>query len=307
MSLGDTVRHELARAAAGIPIAGVDLDQTMARGRRIRRRKMVANLGVAVVLVAAAGAAVLVSSPSSEQPFPPADKPTETVPEETPEETGEQVSPDFGRIEPVLRQWLAAIRASDEDAAWALMTPEAQELVGRDEFDRMMLSELPEGLGAFAEAESFHYVVVDSGGREAVVVGVVSGEVTREATTEFAAMPIPLRIDGDEVLVDDGIVDRARYYDRVAVFASASLGPQRYRSGDELIVEFARPKGAADVVIAVDDERRAMETEFDPAAGRAAATLEHDLEQGTHIATVIVVHESGRLYPEAILFEAAQP
>jgi hypothetical protein len=65
----------------------------------------------------------------------------------------------------------------------------------------MMASELPSGLGAFSDADGFSCVVVSRQGSEAPVVAVVSGEVTREGTTEFATMAIPMRVQGDEVLV----------------------------------------------------------------------------------------------------------
>jgi hypothetical protein len=42
-------------------------------------------------------------------------------------------------------------------------------------------------------------------------------------------------------------------------------------------------------------------------AERPRATLDRDLDAGRHIATVIVVHESGRLYFEAIIFTTTAP
>jgi hypothetical protein len=74
-----------------------------------------------------------------------------------------------------------------------------------------------------------------------------------------------------------------------------------------LIVEFSQPDGATAVLVSVDDDRQPLPTEFDPATGQAAATLDRDLRAGRHIATVVVLHESGRLYAEAVLFEAAAP
>ena len=80
-----------------------------------------------------------------------------------------------------------------------------------------------------------------------------------------------------------------------------------FHAGEELIVEFSWPEVATDVVIAVDDDRRPLPTEFDPETGRATATLDRDLAAGRHVAVVIVRHRSGRLYPEAIVFKAAAP
>lgn len=184
------------------------------------------------------------------------------------------------------------------------MTAEARAAVGRDRFDQMMASALPEGLGAFADASRFHHVVLSDGAGERMVA-VVSGQVTREGTTAFAAVAIPMRVADGAVLVDHAFL--SPYHDRVAAFASVSAGPLSFRSGDELTVEFAAPEGATTVLITLDDDRQPLPTEFDTATGRATATLDRDLAAGRHIATVIVVHESGLLYPETIIFEAAAP
>lgn len=313
MSFEDRVRHELEHAGAMLPIVGVDLDRTVSRGRNIRRRNIVANVVIAAALVAGAvGGGVLLTSAPEPPPGPgpagtPSDRPT---PERSPspsEDEGDQTRPSFDRVEPVLREWLSAIQESDEDRAWDLMTPDAQAALGRPKFDRMMASALPEGLGAFADAESFHYVVVTSEADQAQVLGIASGEVTREGSTEFAAIAIPMRVSGADTLVDDIIIDRTRYWDRQAVFASVSAGPQSFHSGDELIVEFADPRGATAAWIAVDGDRRPLPTEFDAESGLAVATLDRDLQEGRHLATVIVLHQTGRLYAEPILFQAAAP
>jgi len=47
---------------------------------------------------------------------------------------------------------------------------------------------------------------------------------------------------------------------------------------------------------------RPLPTSFNPETGEARATLDRDLDAGRHLATVIVVHDSGRLHPEAIIF-----
>jgi hypothetical protein len=73
------------------------------------------------------------------------------------------------------------------------------------------------------------------------------------------------------------------------------------------VVEFTHPEGATEVFIAVDDDRRPLPTSFDRETGEARATLDRDLDAGRHLATVIVVHDSGRLYPEAIIFTTTAP
>jgi hypothetical protein len=213
----------------------------------------------------------------------------------------------FEEVEPTVRTWLRAMQDSDEDTVWDMMTPEAQAEIGRAVFDQLMASALPEGMGAFVDAPDFHYVVVSSAGTEAAVVAVVAGEVEREGSIEFDTEAIPMRIRAGETLVDEVFEDRYSLDERIAVFASESAGPLSFPEGDELIVEFTSPEGVAEVYISVDDDEVPLSTRFNVRTGVAKATLDRDLAAGSHIATVVVQHKSGRLYPEAIPFEAAAP
>ena len=311
MNFEDKLRDELHQTAAAVPGGSIDFNEVLGRGHRARRRgiALMAAAAAVVVAIAVGGGAVLLSDDGpGPRPIPPAETPTlqETPPVETPpEEEEETEGVSFEDVEPTVQAWLQAIQDGDEDAVWAAMTPEAQAEIGREQFDELMASPLPEGMGAFADASDFHYVVVASAGNEASVVAVVSGDVEREGSREYAAQAFPVRIRAGDALIDEVFDDR--YSDRVAVFASVSAGPFSFRDGDELTVEFADPTGAAEVYISVDDDNVPLPTRFDAGTGVARATLDRDLEEGRHIATVIVQHESGRLYPEAILFEAAAP
>jgi hypothetical protein len=319
MSFEDRLRDELQRTAAALPSGSIDFTEVLEQGHRARRRgvAMMAAAAAAVIALAVGAATVLINdngvSPDpippggTESPDTPAPTPTTPVPtpDDTPTETPSEEGVSFEDVEPTVRAWLRAIQNSDEDLVWSMMTPEAQAEVGREQFDELMLSALPEGMGAFADAPDFHHVVVASAGREAAVVAVVSGDVEREGSVEFGAQAFPVRIVGDEVLIDEVFEDR--YADRVAVFASESAGPFRFPKGEELIVTFAHPEGAVDVFISVDGDTAPLRTTFNPSSGEARAILDRDLAEGPHIATVIVQHESGRLYPEAIPFRALAP
>jgi hypothetical protein len=314
MSFEERLSDELQRTAAALPAGSIKFNEVLEQGHRARRRglALMAAAAAAVVALAVAGAVVLVGDDGvSPNPVQPADTPRQESPTPTPQESpAPQESPreegvSFQNVEPRVREWLLAIQNSDEDAAWAMMTPEAQAEVGRARFDEDMQSALPEGLGAFAQAPDFRFVAVASAGSEAAVVAVLSGEVTREGTTEVDARAIPVRIVGDEVLIDE--VFDVRYMEMLAVFASESAGPFSFHKGDELIVEFLQPQGAAEVYISVDDDRTPLPTEFDPNTGTATATLDRDLAEGDHIATVVVQHKSGRLYPDTVFFTALAP
>jgi hypothetical protein len=66
-------------------------------------------------------------------------------------------------------------------------------------------------------------------------------------------------------------------------------------------------KSSASANLRADDDRQPLLTRFDAATGVARATRDRDLDAGRHIATVIVVHESGRLHPEAIISTTTAP
>jgi hypothetical protein len=315
MSFEDRLRDELQRTAAALPAGSIKFGEVLEQGHRARRRgiAMMAAAAAAVVALAVGAAVVLIDNGVSPEPIPPSgtespspvpDTPTPS-PEESPSETPSEEGVSFEKVQPTVREWLLAIQNSDEEKAWAMMTPEAQAEVGREWFDEQIASALPEGMGAFAQAPDFHHVVVASAGSEAAVVAVLSGEVEREGSVEVDARAIPVRVVGDEVLIDE--VFDVRYMEMMAVFASESAGPFSFHEGDELIVEFMRPQGATAVYISVDDDDVPLPTDFDPGTGTATATLDRDLSEGDHIATVIVQHRSGRLYPDTVHFRALAP
>ena len=315
MSFEERLRDELQRTAATLPSGSIKFNDVLEQGHRARRRgiAMMAAAAAAVVALAVGGAAVLLGDNGvTPDPIPPGNTETPRAPETPdstpapPPETPAEEGVSFEGVEPRVREWLTAIQNSDEDAVWSMMTPEAQTEVGRERFDQMMLSALPEGMGAFAQAPDFHHVVVASAGSEAAAVAVFSGEVTREGNTEVDARAIPVRIIGDDVWIDERF-DFRYFSEMIAAFASESSGPFAFKRGDELIVESLQTGGAASVHISVDDDEVPLPTEFDKDTGTATATLDRDLAEGNHIATVVVQHRSGNLYSDTILFRTLAP
>jgi hypothetical protein len=314
MSFEDRLRDELQRTAAALPSGTISFNEVLERGHRARRRgiAMMAAAAAAVVALAVGGAAVLIGDDGVRpDPRPPAGTPTPSEsptpsPEESPIETPQEEGVSFEEVEPTVRAWLRAIQESDEDTVWNMMTPEAQAEVGREQFDELMASALPEGMGAFVDAPDFHYVVVASGGTEAAVVAVLSGEVEREGSVELDAEAISVRIRTDEVLIDETF-DGDYFSTVMTVFTSASGGPTQFRKGKELPVELPQPEGVTNVYVSIDDDEAPLPTDFDPQTGAAVATLDRDLEEGFHIATIVLERESGALYSDARIFEAAAP
>jgi hypothetical protein len=315
MSFEDRLRDELQRTAAALPSGTIAFNEVLERGHRARRRGialMVAAAAAVVALVVGGGAVLIGDDGVSPDPIPPGGTETPTFetptpsPEEPPMESPPEEGVSFEEVQPTVREWLLAIQNSEEDTVWSMMTPEAQAEVGRDWFDEQMASALPEGMGAFADAPDFHYVVVSSGGSEAAVVAVLSGEVEQEGSVEFAAQAISVRIRAGEVVIDETF-DGDYFSNVMTVFTMASGGPTQFNEGRELIVELSQPQGVAEVYVSIDEDEFPLPTAFDQQTGSAVATLDRDLEAGFHIATIVLERESGSLYSDARIFEAAAP
>lgn len=305
MSLDDRLRMRLQDAGASIPVVVLDLDETLARGRRARRVSLALAAGAAAIAIGlgTVGVAALTNGGDGPQPVPPAGERDESP---RPSVTSPP-TPRGDEVVSTLQPWLQAIQDGDEDSAWALMTEGARSEIGRAQFDQLMASALPEGLGAFADPSlDVDIIEIEMAEGEMGLVATLSGEVEREGMTEFATEAIPMRIEGGRPLVDEIFDDR--YRDRViTVFTSESLGPMPLREGDELVVEVAQPEDVESVFLSIDDTSPALGARFNPASGRGIVTLDHTLDAGRHIATIIVVDVGGRMFPDARIFETASP
>ena len=126
MSFEDRLRAHLEHAGATAPVAPLDLDDTLRRGRHARRMTFAVAAGVAAIAI---GLGIVASSALQggriERPGPPAGNndpsPRPTV---TPPPVEEQ-------IRSLLRTWLGAVQSGDEDAAWARSPPRASKSVSR--------------------------------------------------------------------------------------------------------------------------------------------------------------------------------
>lgn len=299
MSFEDRLREQLHRAATTIPVTGLDFEETLGRGRRARRLSMALAAGAAAIAIglAVAGSSQLLNWGAER--VPPAGggsaSPSVTT---TPPTEQEIVS--------VVRSWLQAIERGDEDAAWELMTPEAQAEVGRAKFDQMMGSALPEGFGAFADpdvAVSITEVEVAEG--SPALVATLAGTIPREGSTEFATQAIPLRVQDGTALIDERFVPRQ---DVATVWTSSSLGPMPVREGKKLsIEEVEQPGEVAGVFLSIDGASPALRARFDAQSGTAVVTADRTLKAGRHVATIAVVDNDGRMFTEARVFETAAP
>jgi len=294
MSIEDRLRTQLEHAATTVPMVPLDFEETLAKGRRARRVAFVRAAGAAAIVIGLgiAGATTVMNG-ETPRPIPPVE-PSPTVAPPTEQE-----------IESTVRSWLQAIQDGDEDAAWALMAERARAEVGREQFDELMASALPEGFGAFADPDvEVDLIELDELEGDPAIVATLTGTVQREGANEFAAEPIPMRIEGGRPLMDETFEVRDMV-NTVWTSESASLGPMPFRAGDPLPVEEI-PSDIERVYMSIDGDP-ARRAQFDPSTASAVATLDRTLEAGTHVGTIVMVDGNGRIFPEARPFEAAAP
>lgn len=294
MSTEERLRAQLGRAGQTIPVVALDVEETLAKGRRARRVAFARTAGAAAIVIGLgiAGAATVMNG-DAPRPIPPVDRSPSPPPQPTERD-----------IESVLRSWLQAIQNGDDNGAWALMTEGARSEVGRERFDELMASALPEGLGAFADPDvEVDLIELDASEGDPGIVATLTGTVQQEGTNEFDVESIPMRIEGGRPLVDETFEVRD---DVMTVWTSSSLGPMRFRAGKELDVEQI-PSDIERVYLSIDGASPALRAQFEPSSGGTVVTLDRTLDAGPHVATIVLVGGDGRMLPQARLFEAAAP
>jgi hypothetical protein len=291
MSIEDRLRTQLGRAGQTIPVVALDIDETLAKGRRARRVAFARAAGAAAIVIGLgiAGASTLMNgdAPRPIPPVGPSPSPSPTTPSRPTEQ----------EIESVVRSWLQAIQDGDEDAAWALMTEGARAEVGRSRFDQMMASELPEGFGAYADpGVDIEIVGVETPGGDTGIVA------TMTRSPEGDTQAIPLRIEAGTPLVDEIFDDADEVF---TLWTSASIGPMPFRAGDPLDIDEI-PSDIERVYLSIDGDP-AERAQFDSGTTSAVVTLDRTLDAGLHVATIVMIDGDGRVFPDARSFEAASP
>ncbi|HZK51078.1 MAG TPA: hypothetical protein VFD47_05910 [Actinomycetota bacterium] len=292
MSVEERLRTQLEHAATSVPVVPLDFEETLAKGRRARRVAFARAAGAAAIVIGLGIAgATTVMNREAPRPIPPVEPSPTVAPPPTEQE-----------IESTVRSWLQAIQDGDEDAAWALMTEGARAEVGREQFDELMTSALPEGLGAFADpGVDIEFVEVETPGGNGIVA-TMSGSVQQEGPAAFGAETVPLRVQAGTPLVDESFEVRDEV---LTVWASASLGPEPFRAGKELDIEEI-PSDIERVYLSIDGAP-AQRAEFDEGTGSAVVTLARTLDAGLHLATIVMIDGEGRMFPNTRPFEAAAP
>jgi hypothetical protein len=297
MSIEDNMRSRLERAASAVPVVGLDFEETLAKGHRARRMAFVRAAGAAAIIIGLgfAGATSWFND-EAPRPLPPVDQTPSPSPAPPPSDA---------EIESVLRSWLQAIQAGDENAAWALMADEARTQVGRPQFDAQMESALPAAIGGFADPDiEVDLIELDGQAGDSGIVATLSGRVERDGRTAFEAQPIPMRLEEDGPRVD-WVMDGPSY-SILTAWTGSSVGAMPLRTDEEKMIEEVAPEMER-VYMSIDGSSPATLAQLDRESGTATVVLDRSFEAGRHVATIVLIDGEGRMFPITRVFESAAP
>jgi hypothetical protein len=202
MSFEDRLREKLKRAEMQMPIAKVDLQETMVGARRgLMLRYALSTVAIIVAVAGGAFAANDLLGNDVATPLPASSPTPDSAP--SPDSATENDAPSGDAVQAV-KAWIAALGHGDRKRAWALMTARA-----RASFDSYAAfqsnTDLSEGWAAWAfarDAEYYEHTLVSSEQPTEVVIVTVAGTRQVEGTTERSAGVMVVDVQEDGALVD---------------------------------------------------------------------------------------------------------
>lgn len=141
--------------------------------------------------------------------------------------------------------WIDAVAAADTDLAWDLMAQSSRDAIRSKELFTSMGSEMSEGWGAWATADSVTYgVTMDKAGRTILNV---EGTVSQEGMTEHKSVGVPIEQIAGHVLLSPfqefGTVAQGLQED--AGRKTPATGTRQFRVGSPHCVLEQRPASVA--------------------------------------------------------------
>jgi hypothetical protein len=202
MSFEDRLRERLKRAEMQMPLARVDLQETMAGARRgLMLRYALSTVAIIVAIAGGAFAATDLFGNDVRTPAPAGSPSPEPAP--SPSDSATEHDADAGLAVPAAKAWIAAMGEGDREQAWDLMTAQA-----KARFDTYAAFESSSGLSegwatwAFAKDVAYYNHTVASSEDPAVVVVTIAGTRQVEGTTERSAGALVVDVEGNRALVD---------------------------------------------------------------------------------------------------------
>lgn len=199
--------------------------------------------------------------------------------------------------------WIAALGEGDADAAWALVGPASQEIVGgRSGFDEIF-SGLVEGFGAWASAtdpngQNTPWVYVNSVDDQLVVV-TLAGQVTQEGTTTVRAAAVPVTFTGGTAQVQPFL----RVEPVVFVNPEFTEEPWPLKGQPSLSMTIG---GAPSVFVFLGSEEVSSTTSFDDGVSTIVTEKLNGLEAGGQYVLTILVLDEGVIHSDAVMVVATE-
>jgi hypothetical protein len=208
MSFEDRLREKLKRAETQMPLARVDLRETMVGARRgLMLRYALSTLAIIVGIAGGAFAANDLFGNDVPTPGPAGSPSPEQAPTPSRSESATEQFVDPNLAVPAAKAWIAAMGEGDREQAWDLLTPGAK--ASYDSYaDFATDTGLSEGWATWAFAEDVAYYHdsfwrgITARGPTAVVVVTITGTRQVEGTTERGAGAMVVYVRQDGALVD---------------------------------------------------------------------------------------------------------
>jgi hypothetical protein len=297
MSFEDRLREKLKRAETQMPLARVDLQETMVGARRGLILRYAVSI-LAIIIAIAGGAFAANDLFGNDVPTPaPAGSPSPS-----PSDAATEHDADPSLAVPAAKAWIAAMGEGDRERAWDLMTARA-----RASFDSYAAFEsntgLAEGWATWALAKDVVYShhTLASSGPTAVVVVTISGTRQVEGTTERSAAAMMVDVEEDGALVDPfGGAGGTN------IEPTGTLRRGAHEAGKPVSLEAHVPERATDVYFLVSARSGPVTPAQTEPAGNArvlARSTLAPLPPGNHWVTIVASLADGSVWTRLVELE----
>jgi hypothetical protein len=301
MSFEDRLREKLKRAETQMPLARVDLRETMVGARRgLMLRYAVSILTIIVAIAGGAFAANDLFGNDVPTPAPAGSPSPEPAP--SPSDAATEHDADPSLAVPGAKAWIAAMSEGDRERGWDLMTARA-----RASYDTYAAFESDTGLAegwatwAFAEDVAYSHHALASSGPTAVVVVTVSGTRQLEGTTERSAAAMVVDVEEDEALVDPFAGAGG-----TNIEPTGTLGRGAHEAGKPVSLEAHVPERATDVYFLVSARSGPVTPAQTEPAGNArilARSTLAPLPPGNYWVTIVASLADGSVWTRPVELE----
>jgi hypothetical protein len=302
MSFEDRLREKLKRAETQMPLARVDLRETMVGARRgLMLRYALSTLAIIVSIAGGAFAATDLFGNDVPTPAPAGSPSPEPAPSPSGSATESAADPSLAVT--AAKAWIAALGEGDRKRAWDLMTARA-----RARYDTYAAFKSNTGLSegwatwAFSKDVAYYHHTIASSGPTTVVVVTIAGTRQVEGTTERSAASMVVDVEEDGALVDPFAGAGGTNIEPTGTLGDG--GP--LEAGKPASLEAYVPERATDVYFLVSARPGPVtpaETEPDGKARVLARSTLAPLPPGSYWVTITASLPDGSIWTRPVGFE----